>query len=84
MGESVSTIVQPAFFIHYDKELRELFPSLDEDKILYVNAHLKSIVSVTDLYGDRTSFVTRIEAPAKGGSTASPFNDCEVRVLLRL
>jgi hypothetical protein len=26
VGEEVSTIVQPAYFIHIDKELRERFP----------------------------------------------------------
>mmetsp|Transcript_18026 Transcript_18026/g.30714 ORF Transcript_18026/g.30714 Transcript_18026/m.30714 type:complete len:191 (+) Transcript_18026:463-1035(+) len=60
LGERVSTIVQPAQYIHIDKELKVRYPEIDEDMVLYIDLELKDLVSITDLFRDGTTFFKRL------------------------
>lgn len=71
--------------MHIDKEIKsKFFPKIDEDRILSMDINLIKLDPIVDLYRDHSTY-TRILVPQeKGGSTASPFNDCNVHVLLRV
>ena len=99
-GEIISCLVQPAFFIHFDKDLRGKseeeggFPSISEDMILQVDITLKELKNINDLYKDGTTFVEILEKPQKPAagdfrpgmtySTASPFTDSKVKLHIKL
>jgi hypothetical protein len=84
VGESVTTIVQPAYFIHLDPQLIYLYPDIDDDQVLMVDVEVLQLVSITDLYHDGTTFVKRLDYQKSGNTTASPFNDSHVRILIKL
>lgn len=95
-GEQISCLVQPAFFIHFDKDLRGLspeeggLPDISEDMILQVDITLKELKNINDLYKDGTTFFQVLEKPSKpeagdfrpgmSFSTASPFTDSIVKL----
>jgi hypothetical protein len=78
-------IVQPAYFLHYDLDLRskDAFPEIDEDKVLLIDIELHELNTVTDLYKDGNTYHKTLEH-GNTGNTASPFNDCKVRVNVKL
>lgn len=81
VGEKITTIVQPAYFIHIDTQIKAGFPEIDEDQLLLVDCELLSLQPVNDLYRDGTTFVQTLEV-GNTGNTASPFNDCKVLIKL--
>lgn len=49
LGEKVTVIVQPAYFIHCDKEIRSAdkgFPEIDEDQLLLVDIELLKLLPI--------------------------------------
>ena len=57
-GEKVSCLVQPAYYIHVDKELRSPdggYPEISEDMLLHVDLQLLELQSITDLHQDGTT-----------------------------
>lgn len=86
VDEKVSVIVQPAYFIHCDKQIRNAehgYPEIDEDELLFIDVEVLKLQPVQDLYRDNTTFVQTMEE-GNTGSTASPFNDCKVLIKLKL
>lgn len=82
----MSCIVQPAYFIHLDKELRsekDGYPEISEDKILQVDINLKELHTITDLHQDGSTLFRTLKV-GETGSTASPFHDCKVKLLVKL
>lgn len=52
-GEKVSCLVQPAYYIHVDKELRSEdggYPEISEDILLHVDLEILELQSITDLH----------------------------------
>lgn len=84
--EKATCIVQPAFFLNFDDRIRSAeggFPDIDEDNFLLIDLELLELNVVTDLYRDGTTMVKTLEQ-GNTGNTASPFNDCQVLVRLKL
>ena len=56
IGEVNTCMVQPAHFIHYDKDLRGRskeeggYPEIDEDQLLHIDLELKDVKSIMDIY----------------------------------
>lgn len=84
IGEVNSCMVQPAHFIHYDKDLKGLpkedggYPEIDEDQLLRVDLELKDINSIIDVYADGSTISKVLHKISRGSeqfSTASPFSD---------
>lgn len=87
-GEKVGCLVQPAYYIHIDKELRSegkkfCFPDISEDAILFVDINLLELHTITDLHQDGTTLFRTLQS-GNTGSAASPFHDCNVALLLKL
>lgn len=92
-GEKASVMVQPAHFLHYDRDLRGLppgeggYPEIDEDQLLLIDVELKGVVSITDVYRDGSAIskiLKKVERGSAEFSTASPFADSKVAIKLKL
>ena len=93
VGEVITCMVQPAHFLHYDKDLRGRakeeggYPDIDEDKLLYIDLELKNVNSIIDVYQDGST-ISRVVHKIKKGtelfSTASPFSDSRIALRLKL
>lgn len=87
-GEKISCLVQPAYYIHIDKELRAegkkySFPEISEDLILHIDINLLELHTITDLHQDGMTLFRTLQS-GNTGSAASPFHDCRVALLLKL
>lgn len=51
-GEDASCMVQPAYYIHYDKDLRKKYPDISEDAILYLDINLELVDAINDVFKD--------------------------------
>lgn len=92
-GEVISCMVQPAHFLHYDKDLKGRskeeggYPEIDDEQILHVDLELKDIMSVTDVHRDGSTISKVLQKVRRGTekfSTASPFSDSRVALRLKL
>lgn len=86
--ENVTCMVQPAYFLHFDKELRRAkenggYPEIDENRILYVDLVLHSVTSITDLFKNG-EVLHQVVQKQEEFTTQSAFFDSRVSLRLKL
>lgn len=62
-----------------------MFPEISEDKILVADIALKQLKPIHDLYKDKSTFFKSLHRPPLSErTTASPFNDSSVKLLVKM
>ncbi len=70
--EQVKAVVKPEFVMERDQAYIEQY-GVKTDRDLYIDAHMKQLNRIEDLYKDRTTFYKTL---VKGEGSASPYMDC--------
>jgi hypothetical protein len=62
-----------------------MHPEISEDKILVAEIALKQLKPIHDLYKDKSTFFKSLHRPPLSErTTASPFNDSSVKLLVKM
>lgn len=62
-----------------------MHPEISEDKILVADIALKQLKPIHDLYKDKSTFFKSLHRPPLSErTTASPFNDSSVKLLVKM